>query len=80
MELAYQEPSSENSFEYLLYLSVKRGLNLAQIEALKEIVNINSSEFIGRYRRGLHSDQVHTSELVITGAAVHWCNPLREDI
>lgn len=52
MELAYQETSSENSFKYLLYFSVKRALNLAQIEVLKEIVNINSSEFIDRCRRG----------------------------
>lgn len=55
MELAYQEPSSENSVKYLLYFSAKGVLSLVQIEALKEIVNINSSECIDRCRRGLLS-------------------------
>lgn len=57
MELAYQEPSSENSLKYLLvsgfevgFLSVQRGLSLVQMEALQALVNTNSSEFIGRCR------------------------------
>lgn len=75
MELAYQEPSSENSFKYLLYFSVKRGLSLVQIKALKATVNISSSEFIGRC---IPIKLRSVTELVITGAAVYWHNPWRE--